>query len=885
MERSQVVAALGSVDFDQYQIVVALFQDEILFSTRGQLSSESDLRHLLGLDSEQAGNGWVHRARLSPLNAFILRYSLPRKGVKLSAKSAQELKDLADRVPMPTGKLSEDKKFVDLTLPAAKPYRELASKISANPGKEFYRLRVDRLMDLETSLSAWKSRLPKIALSRDVTEVTHAPIIGFDGTVESLKDIPIAELNIVKANIQGWKALKSSKATVAEKLEKHGISNLYELLYRLPRRYIDKSKPQLISDLIVGEKATLIGTIVGMVTVGTSVQGLRVTIQDNVGSKIPVMFWRQTWLKTKFSVGAEVIVNGTVSSWNGQVNLGGDSIEHFDEGVTLPVVPIYRQAVSAGITSAFLISAVKELLQRIGDVSLPTYFKNREREDMKTVLSELHFPTNLETHEKALLATAYYELVYLQLIIQSARDAISGRPGLRITEGRRKLQDKAIRSLPWELTPAQVKAIGEINRQLAGASPSTSLLLADVGSGKTLTAQLACLRTVDAGHQAVFVGPTEVLARQIYASTVKLCKGLEESSGERVRVELLSGTMKAAEKKETLQRLKAGEIDILVGTHAALGKNVKYSDLGLVVIDEQQKFGAEQRSILLESRDDGNVPDLLMQTATPIPRTTAQVFYGDVDIIAMDGKPAGRTPIVTSWVQEDPQVMLTEPLHPVWMDVLQEASKGNQTFVIAPMVVDSSKIDSASVERAYKELSTHTLKDVRVGFVHGSMKADEQRETMRRFRDRELDVLVASTVVEVGVDIPDATRVVILSADRLGASSLHQIRGRVGRSSKASKCYLVSLGSNENSQRRMQALVDSENGFEIAKIDLEIRGEGSIFSGSQSGGSDMIVARLATHSDLIQEATAEAKRILASSFRNVALKDAQAKFDSPERLF
>lgn len=885
MEKSQIIAALGRTDFSEFKVAVTLTNEEILFATKGAIPAESDFQNLLGLASEETGNIWIHTARLSALNAFVLRHSLSGKGTRIAPGVAKVLSEYADKVELPSGKLSEDRKYVEIVAPALKTYRVVLTRLSAYPAKDHYRLRVDKLMELEMTLEAWKSRLPKITLSREAKELNNAPIIGFDGSIDSLREIPIGSLNVVQANIQGWKALKNSKETLDSKLTKLGVGTLHDLLFRLPRRYIDKSKPQLIDDLIPGEKATIIGTIVSMNEINASVPGLRITVADGSGTKIAVTFWRQNWLKTKFRVGTEVILNGTVSLWNGQLQLGGDSIEHFDEGITLPVVPIYRQSESAGITSGFLIAAMRELLQRMGELSLPVYFKNKEREDMKRILGQLHFPANLDTHDEAMLAMAYYELVYMQLIIQHERDSITGKPGITVNTGDKNLQTKAIESLPYSLTGSQERAITELNSRMHDSRPSSSLLLADVGAGKTLTAQLACLQVVDAGYQAVFVGPTDVLARQIYNSTLKLAAMLEKNTGLTLRVALLSGGMKAAERKAILKTIEAGEADIIVGTHAVFAESVKYSNLGLIVIDEQQKFGAEQRTKLLESRPDGRVPDLLMQTATPIPRTTAQVYYGDVDIITMDEKPPGRTPIVTHWIQEDPQVMLTESNHPVWLDVTSQAEKGNQTFVIAPMVVDSTKIDAASVERAFKELSTSTLKHLRVGFVHGSMKAVDQRETMEKFRNRELDVLVASTVIEVGVDIPDATRVVILSADRLGASSLHQIRGRVGRSSKPSTCYLVSLGKTDDAQKRIQALVDSENGFDIAKIDLEIRGEGKMFARDQSGRSDMIFAKLAQHSDLIEDAKEEAKRILRSPFKGMALKDARSKFVSPERLF
>ena len=874
--------------FEEFSCILEILDDEIYLFTKNEFPEKSDFRNILGLTSENNGSFWTHKARFASLNAFVLRYALRSaigRNVRLSSEDSERLKKAANNVTLPSARLSDDGKFVEILSPNLKVYKELFSRLGAYPNQNGWRLRLDRLMDFELSMDSWKSHLPKIEISKDLLKLNREPIPGFDGTVDSLRAIPIGALNIVRANVQNRNALKNSKATLEEKLAKLKLSTLHDLLFRLPRRYIDKSKPQLISDLIEGETATIIGKISALSTFTASVGGLRVSVVDSTGSEITSTFWRQAWLQTKFSVGDEVILTGAVGSWKGKPQLNGHSIEHFDEGIVLPVVPIYKQSESSGITSGFLISAIRELLQRLGDVKLPVYFKAEGRQPYIEILHELHLPSNLETHKSAILAMSYYELVYLQLIIQDSKKNVETRPGVPLPGGDRKLQTKAMESFPFDLTNSQKKATAKLNELLATSTPNSSLLIADVGAGKTLVAQLACLRAVDSGAQAIIVGPTDVLARQIYATTKQLVETMKEKFNVNVRVELLVGGIKATERKSLLKDIADGSVDIIVGTQAVFSETVKYNNLGFVVIDEQQKFGAEQRTKLLNSREDGRIPDLLLQTATPIPRSTAQVYYGDIDPILMKDKPLGRLPIETVWISEDPKEVLQTPLHPIWLDVIEESSKGNQSFVITPMVVDSAKIDAASVERSYKELSGHVLKGLRVGFVHGQMKIEDQRATMEKFQNKELDVLVASTVIEVGVDIPDATRMIILSAERMGASSLHQIRGRVGRNSKKSKCYLVSIGSTDSAQSRLQSLVNFDNGFDIAKEDLRTRGEGTIFSSDQSGRSEMIFANLAKHSNLIAEAKEEALRILKSPFKEIALKDAQEKFESPERLF
>jgi len=315
-----------------------------------------------------------------------------------------------------------------------------------------------------------------------------------------------------------------------------------------------------------------------------------------------------------------------------------------------------------------------------------------------------------------------------------------------------------------------------------------------------------------------------------------------------------------------------------------MSQDVEYKNLGFIAIDEQQKFGAEQRTRLLNSRSDGKIPHLLMQTATAIPRSTAQVIYGDIDLIELKEKPAGRIPIKTIWVEEDPSEIIEQSANNIWGDLVSEIEKGNQAFIVTPLVRESDKIDSASAEKTYKSIKDLSMSGVRVGLVHGQMKPAEQQEIMEKFKNKEFDVLVASTVIEVGIDIRDATRMVILSAERLGSASLHQIRGRVGRNDKPSTCYLVSLGKTDDAQLRMKSLVENEDGFSVAQRDLEIRGEGKMFSSEQSGRSDMIFANLLKHASRIEEAKKEATRILKSPFAEQALADASEKFNSDNRM-
>ena len=389
----------------------------------------------------------------------------------------------------------------------------------------------------------------------------------------------------------------------------------------------------------------------------------------------------------------------------------------------------------------------------------------------------------------------------------------------------------------------------------------------------TVVAQLSCMQALDNGYQSVLAAPTEVLATQLYNTFENLINGMPEEM--KPTLAFLGGKMKAAEKREILKYIKTGDIDILVGTHSVLSDKTEFRNLGLVVIDEQQKFGAAQREALLESRNDGRKPDLLAQTATPIPRSTAQAFYGDINLISLYGKPEGRIKIDTKWVKDDPKTITKDKGHKMWQDIMKEVEDGHQVFVVVPMVYESKKMDSASVEGAYKDLKK-ILPKAKIGYTHGSLKKDDNQTAMEEFRKGKLDILVASTVIEVGVDVPNATRIVILSADRLGASSLHQVRGRVGRSNLPSTCYLVSEGKTPTSKKRLQALVDFTDGFEIAKVDLETRGQGDLFGLRQAGESTLRFSNLVDHSKLVESAQRLANEIYKGPLKENALRDAQA---------
>ena len=405
------------------------------------------------------------------------------------------------------------------------------------------------------------------------------------------------------------------------------------------------------------------------------------------------------------------------------------------------------------------------------------------------------------------------------------------------------------------------------------------LLQGDVGAGKTIVAVSAMLAAVQGGHQGALMAPTEVLAEQHAVGIRKLLAGLQIPAtdnlfGEReVRVELLTSSVTAERRRDVLAGLADGSIDIAIGTHALIQESVQFHSLGVVVVDEQHRFGVEQRAALRDKGEDGGaVPDVLVMTATPIPRTAAMTVYGDLDVSVLDEMPPGRTPIKTAWVAGEKSEAK------MWADIREAISQGQQAFVVCPLIEESDKLQVASAEDTFKLLAKTELKGLNLGLLHGRMSSSEKDETMSEFRDRKLDVLVATTVIEVGVDVPNATCMVVLDADRFGIAQLHQLRGRVGRGVIASRCWLVT-SDPEVSSPRVDALVESTDGFYLAEVDLELRGEGTIMNTAQKGRSDLKLASLRRDRDLIELARTAATELIVSDPTLTSHKEIRDEID------
>ncbi len=677
----------------------------------------------------------------------------------------------------------------------------------------------------------------------------------------------LAELGVDVLNGVGPKKAKS--------LAKAEIHNLLDLITHYPRKYLDRTKEARIVELMEGEEASV------LVTVNNSssrrIRGGKVmvtsTVSDDSGS-LRLTFFNQAWRERQLSPGRQAVIFGKIEMFRGQRQMTNPVVDLVGDK-TGRIIPVYPQSEKTGLHSWDLAEWVAETLRRTLPPSgrglidpLPEHLLDEH--DFITrdaAFKGIHQPESLAEVAEARRRLVFDELFRLQLALVLRKRAIERtETGVAHTIDGPLITGFTDR-LPFELTRSQRKVIDEILADLARPIPMHRLLQGDVGAGKTLVAVAAMLAAVDGGHQAALMAPTEVLAEQHHAGIRRLLEGLtvtDETSlfqDRPLRIELLSNRVTATERKRILGQLLTGEVDIAVGTHALIQENVMFSSLGVVVVDEQHRFGVEQRAALRDRSDEDAAPDVMVMTATPIPRTAAMTVYGDLDVSVLDELPPGRSPIVTRWVAapgnlEDPAGALDSlaDLETMWDEVRRQLDDGRQAYVVCPLIDESEKLDAASAEMIFERLSTVELANRRLGLLHGRLTPAEKDQTMDLFRSGHLDVLVATTVIEVGVDVPNATVMIILDAGRFGIAQLHQLRGRVGRGSHQSVCWLVGETTTDDGEARLQALVDSTDGFELAEVDLDLRGEGTILGERQKGRNDLKLASLRRDRSVVVQA-------------------------------
>lgn len=639
------------------------------------------------------------------------------------------------------------------------------------------------------------------------------------------------------SDIQYLKGVGPRKGDI---LKGNGIKTVFDLFYYVPRKYLDRS---LITPFdAIAEAMTV--TVLGTVAASGIARGRKnrfVVILENEQDQFElVWFSGYRYLEKAFAVGDVLCASGTARLY-GRLYLphpefeivGSTDEETIHTGRLIPIYPENSSLKSIGLHSRGLRRIIKPALDRLAESPYETIpDKWREKYalfDLTRAIGQVHFPETLEKADSGRQRLAFEELFYLELIMAGRHknrrlktDGISLDPP-RING--RKLLD----NLGFKLTSAQVKALNEIYTDMKANYQMNRLIQGDVGSGKTIVAVLAMLGAIESGYQTAIMAPTEVLAEQHLYSVTELLEPLG------IKTVLLTGSVKGSARVKTMDAISSGEASVVVGTHALIQKKVDFAGLGLVVVDEQHRFGVVQRGSLQAK---GKTPDMLVMTATPIPRTLAMTIYGDLDVSVIDEMPPGRIPIATKFVAEEKRQSMYDFIR-------EKAGSGESTFIVYPLVEETEKSDMKAATEAYELLKTRIFPDLKLGLLHGRMKADAKAEVMGKFKDRQIDILTATTVVEVGLDVPSATIMVIEHAERFGLSQLHQLRGRVGRSNMKSYCFLLTGEKvGEEAKRRIEALTATGDGFKIAEIDLDIRGPGEVFGTRQHGLPELRVARL-----------------------------------------
>ena len=640
------------------------------------------------------------------------------------------------------------------------------------------------------------------------------------------------------------------------------VNSILDLLGFYPRRYLDRTREATVAGLSVGDEGMVlvrVGTVSSRRTRNRR-SLVEARVSDDTG-ELRLTFFNQPWRADQLKVGMQAVVFGRLDSYQGNLQMTNPVVDLVGDR-TGRIVAIYPQSETAGLHSWDVDGIVAEALRRVMKVrglSDPLPDEVRERYGLvgrSDAYRTIHRPGSLHEMGEARRRLVFDELLRIQLaLVQRKVDLERTSVGIAHDVGETALLDGFRSGLGFRMTAAQDRVVGEILADLARPAPMHRLLQGDVGSGKTVVAVATMLAAVQGGHQAAVMVPTEVLAEQHHTTISGLLDSMTVSDpatllGHRpLKVDLLTGRTPAAERRRIGSQLLAGGVDVLIGTHALIQEGVEFGSLGVVVIDEQHRFGVEQRAALRDKNRDGTAPDVLVMTATPIPRTAAMTVYGDLDVSVLDEMPPGRTRIATTWHADEDDV---------WEVVRSEVAAGFQVYVVCPLIDESATLEVRSAEEAFASLSAGELAGLRVGLLHGRLRREDKEETMGLFRSGGLDVLVATTVIEVGVDVPNATAMVILDAARFGIAQLHQLRGRVGRGDQASRCLLVGEAPTPEAEERLRALVRTTDGFELAEVDLDLRGEGTIMGERQKGRNDLRLASLRRDREWVEAARAEA---------------------------
>jgi ATP-dependent DNA helicase RecG len=640
----------------------------------------------------------------------------------------------------------------------------------------------------------------------------------------------------------------------ADTLSKLGLQTLGDMLYYYPRRYDDYSQLKPIKDLFYGEQVTVIGTI--QTVHSRPIRGGKATIIEVIISDgtagLRLSFFNQPWLSNRFKTGDAISVSGKVDQYLGRLVMNSPDWEPVEvESLhTNRIVPVY--SLTERITQKWLRNVMKQVVEywapRVAD-ALPESTRSSARLlTLPEALMQVHFPDSQEQLKAARERLAFDEIFYLQMGVLRQKIDWKSVEARRFPVSDEWLEAR-LKSLPFTLTNAQQNALKDIRADLDSGKPMNRLIQGDVGSGKTVVAALAAAIITSNGAQAAIMAPTSILAEQHYRNFMRLLTG-ENGAVQVNEIRLLVGDTPEAEKEVIRTGLADGSIKIVIGTHAIIEEPVTFQDLQFAVIDEQHRFGVEQRAAL---RTKGTNPHLLVMTATPIPRSLALTLYGDLDLSVINEMPAGRIPINT-------YVLRPQERERAFTLLRGQIKGGKQAFIIYPLIEESDKIEARAAVDDYETLSKEVFPDLKLGLLHGRMRPSEKDETMLKFRDRQYSILVSTTVIEVGVDVPNATVMLIEGADRFGLAQLHQLRGRVGRGSDQSYCLLIPTHEDAAENERLRAMSESNDGFVLAEKDLQQRGPGEFLGTRQSGYSSGLRMASITDVNLIEKARIQAQR-------------------------